>query len=271
MDNFRLDAISRMAAGSLAMPLALMCANAAMAESRDPGEIAARNPIIQTAAHNVPGKEGERFRNQFRAWQSHDATGAPVLAHLSLSDMSTLSNITIHTNPGLEHVTFGRALDAVGQPIDFSRIKSSTLHFSRNTVAGSMDAVAMPSRLPISGSTLTSSFGMRQHPLLGGLRAHSGIDLAASIGTPIYATANGMVGKAQWQGGYGLFVEMEHGGGLQTRFGHMSRLNVAAGQQVRKGDLIGYVGSTGLSTGPHVHYEIRVNGRAVNPISPVKR
>lgn len=127
-------------------------------------------------------------------------------------------------------------------------------------------SVSIPSRNPLQSEVMTSSFGMREHPVLGGRRAHTGVDLAAPVGTPIYATADGLVSKAAWFGGYGLFVSLEHGGELQTRYGHMSRLNVAEGQAVRKGDVIGYVGSTGRSTGPHLHYEVRVDGAAVNPI-----
>jgi murein DD-endopeptidase MepM/ murein hydrolase activator NlpD len=126
--------------------------------------------------------------------------------------------------------------------------------------------VSIPSRMPVDGAALTSSYGMRTHPVLGGRRSHKGVDLAMPTGTPIYATADGVVGRADWFSGYGLFVSIEHGGKLQTRYGHMSRLNVAAGQSVKKGDIIGYVGSTGRSTGPHLHYEVRIAGVAVNPI-----
>lgn len=131
---------------------------------------------------------------------------------------------------------------------------------------GISGGVSIPSRTPIEGYRLTSNFGMRVHPVTGGLRGHKGLDLAASIGTPIYATADGIISKAAWFGGYGLFVSIEHGGDLQTRYGHMSRLNVADGQRVKKGEIIGFVGSTGRSTGPHLHYEVRVKGQAVNPV-----
>jgi murein DD-endopeptidase MepM/ murein hydrolase activator NlpD len=131
---------------------------------------------------------------------------------------------------------------------------------------GISGGVSIPSRTPIEGFRLTSNFGMRVHPVTGGLRGHKGIDLAAAIGTPIYATADGIISKAAWFGGYGLFVSIEHGGDLQTRYGHMSRLNVADGQRVKKGEIIGFVGSTGRSTGPHLHYEVRVKGQAVNPV-----
>lgn len=126
--------------------------------------------------------------------------------------------------------------------------------------------VSIPSRSPLQGFRLTSDYGMRTHPVLGGRRAHKGIDLASPTGTPVYAPADGMVGKAEWFSSYGLYIQVEHGGELQTRYGHLSRLNVAAGQFVKKGDLIGYVGSTGRSTGPHLHYEVRVAGEAVNPL-----
>lgn len=113
---------------------------------------------------------------------------------------------------------------------------------------------------------MTSAFGLRVHPLTGGARHHRGIDLAASTGTPIRATADGSVSTSGWAGGYGLLVAIDHAGGVQTRYGHMSRLNVLPGQQVRQGEVIGFVGSTGASTGPHVHYEVRRNGRAIDPL-----
>lgn len=127
-------------------------------------------------------------------------------------------------------------------------------------------AVSIPSRMPLAGSRLSSGYGMRDHPVIGGRRNHKGVDLAAPTGTPIYATADGIVGRADWFSSYGLFVRIEHGANLETRYAHMSKLAVAAGEQVKKGDIIGYVGSTGRSTGPHLHYEVRIDGVAVNPI-----
>ena len=125
--------------------------------------------------------------------------------------------------------------------------------------------VAVPSRMPIDNLTLTSGYGMRNHPVLGGRRQHQGVDLAAPTGTPVYATADGRVGRAERFSSYGNYVQIEHGGALQTRYAHLSSYTVQAGQMVTKGDLIGYVGSTGRSTGPHLHYEVRVAGEAVDP------
>lgn len=123
----------------------------------------------------------------------------------------------------------------------------------------------LPSGMPVS-ARMTSGFGWRAHPIRGGVRAHAGVDLAAPYGSPIVATANGVVGTAGWSGGYGLLVAISHGDGVQTRYGHLSRLNVAAGEQVSRGEVIGFVGSTGQSTGPHVHYEVRVDGAAIDPL-----
>jgi murein DD-endopeptidase MepM/ murein hydrolase activator NlpD len=127
-------------------------------------------------------------------------------------------------------------------------------------------AMTIPSRVPLDGVRLTSDFGMRNHPVLGGYRMHKGIDLSSPVGTPVYATADGVIGRADWFSSYGLYIQIEHGAALQTRYGHLSRLNVAEGQLVHKGDLIGFVGTTGRSTGPHLHYEVRVEGVAVNPV-----
>lgn len=127
-------------------------------------------------------------------------------------------------------------------------------------------SVSIPSRMPVEGVKLTSSFGMRTHPVLGGRRAHKGIDLAGPTGTPVLAAADGIISRADWFSSYGLYISIEHGGQIQTRYAHMSRLNVAKGQRVRKGDVIGFVGSTGRSTGPHLHYEVRIANEAVNPL-----
>lgn len=118
-----------------------------------------------------------------------------------------------------------------------------------------------------SNGRITSGFGMRRHPILRYMRMHSGLDFGASYGSAIYAVTDGRVIMAGRNGGYGNFVKLQHGGGLASGYGHMSRIAVRAGSFVRKGQIIGYVGSTGLSTGPHLHYELYRGGRAINPMS----
>lgn len=160
-------------------------------------------------------------------------------------------------------VVFGKAGDALGRPIDLASVAVSHGASGRTVPrAGG----GLPALRPLASSALTSGFGVRRPSVFGGTRAHLGVDLAAPTGTPIMATSDGVVSEANWRGGYGLFVALEHGGGIETRYGHMSRLNVYGGQQVRKGDVIGFVGSTGRSTGPHLHYEVRMNGQAINPV-----
>ena len=137
---------------------------------------------------------------------------------------------------------------------------------SMDGTTATKSSVSIPSLMPVDGVHLSSDYGMRTHPVLGGRRQHKGVDLAGPVGTPIHAAADGVVSRADWFSSYGLFVSLEHGGSLQTRYGHMSRLNVAAGQRIHKGDVIGYIGTTGRSTGPHLHYEVRIAGAAVNPV-----
>jgi murein DD-endopeptidase MepM/ murein hydrolase activator NlpD len=127
--------------------------------------------------------------------------------------------------------------------------------------------IAIPSAMPVNASTdFTSGFGVRSDPFRGRAAMHAGVDLAGPHGTPIYATADGIVGRSKWVNGYGNLVEINHGSGIQTRYGHLSRSLVRAGEPVRRGQLIALMGSTGRSTGNHLHYEVRIAGKAVNPV-----
>jgi murein DD-endopeptidase MepM/ murein hydrolase activator NlpD len=134
------------------------------------------------------------------------------------------------------------------------------------------DVIAIPSDKPINAAvTFTSGFGVRDDPFHKGAAMHPGIDLAGSYGTPIYATADGTVVRAGWNnGGYGNMVELDHGRGIMTRYGHMSAVLVHAGDHVTRGQQIGRMGSTGRSTGNHLHYEVRIDGHPVNPIPFMK-
>lgn len=125
--------------------------------------------------------------------------------------------------------------------------------------------IAIPSVQPVDRLSFTSNFGIRSDPFRGTARMHAGVDIPGPIGTPIYATADGMIERAGRAGGYGNMVEVDHGKGISTRYGHMSRILVEAGTRVERGQLIGLMGSTGRSTGSHLHYEVRIDGHAVNP------
>lgn len=137
-----------------------------------------------------------------------------------------------------------------------------TQWFEASGVGRQTSGMVWPVNAPI-----TSGFGERYHPILHFMRMHKGIDFGAHWGTPIVAAADGQVERAGWAGGYGQQVRLAHAGGIETSYSHMSRMVVAPGTPVRQGELIGYSGSTGLSTGPHLHYEVMRNGAAINPLT----
>lgn len=129
---------------------------------------------------------------------------------------------------------------------------------------------SIPAIQPIALDQLTrfgSAFGYRIHPIYKIRKLHTGVDLTAPRGTPVHAAGDGIVVRADWAGGYGNCVRINHGYGYLTLYGHMKKYIVKPGQKVKRGDIIGYVGSTGLSTSPHLHYEVRINGKPVNPVN----
>ena len=129
---------------------------------------------------------------------------------------------------------------------------------------------AIPSIQPINNRDLTriaSGFGMRMHPIYKIIKMHTGMDFTAPVGTEIYATGDGVIEKVAWVGGYGKTIMINHGFGYKTRYAHCSKFKCKKGQKVKRGDLIGYVGNTGQSTGPHLHYEVLKNKRQINPVN----
>jgi murein DD-endopeptidase MepM/ murein hydrolase activator NlpD len=126
--------------------------------------------------------------------------------------------------------------------------------------------IAIPSVQPVQRLQFTSNFGIRSDPFRGTAAMHAGVDIPGPVGTPIYATADGVISHAARQGGYGNMVEINHGKGIATRYGHLSKILVSDGVRVTRGQLIALMGSTGRSTGPHLHYEVRIDGHAVNPV-----
>jgi len=189
---------------------------------------------------------------------------SPALAKDGAAATSTqITSAVDHTDAaaGMADEEFGQLFASWEALDDGGRITAAG-----EVAAAPRSAVSVPSRMPVEGVQLTSGYGMRKHPILRQRRQHNGVDLAAAHDNPVYATADGRVGRAQYFGSYGNYVQIEHGAAMQTRYAHLSSYTVAAGETVRKGDLIGYIGSTGRSTGPHLHYEVRVDGEAVDPI-----
>jgi murein DD-endopeptidase MepM/ murein hydrolase activator NlpD len=138
----------------------------------------------------------------------------------------------------------------------------------------SMMWAARPAIQPVSNETLThlhSTFGERLHPLLGYVRDHKGLDFTADVGTPVYATGDGIIKTAYFSGSFGNVIFLDHGYGYETRYAHLSRFNAKRGEKIKRGDIIGFVGSTGLSGGPHLHYEVLYKGLQINPINFFQR
>ena len=175
----------------------------------------------------------------------------------------------IATTSAAESLGQGGPLEPVGKDSDmtFKQLFSSWKKLDNLQVG----AIAVPSEKPVKIAAFTSGYGTRADPFNGSVARHMGIDLAGPTGTPIYATADGIVSAAGWNsGGYGNLIKLDHGRGIETRYGHLSAILVTAGQHISRGQLIARMGSTGRSTGSHLHYEVRIEGRAVNPIPFMK-
>lgn len=158
-------------------------------------------------------------------------------------------------------------IETAGEPSTNVDPKFQAIHSSWGGNAAPAMALSIPSIDPVTKVDISSHYGYRTDPFRGQRKNHKGLDIRGPVGTPIYATADAFVKRSQWVGGYGKFIELDHGNGITTRYGHMSALKVSANSHVKKGDVIGLMGSTGRSTGSHLHYEIRVAGEPVNPLS----
>ena len=167
-------------------------------------------------------------------------------------------------------LTVSRASDLDGQSGALVRIVD-TRPVTLTGTGGAGTVGGAPAGSPLATSRVSSNFGYRVNPVTGQWRRHAGIDLAASHGTPVVATAAGVVTLAGYAGNYGNLVIVRHGSGVETRYAHLSRLAVGRGSTISRGQVIGYVGSTGRSTGPHLHYEIRRHGHAQNPAGSMAR
>jgi murein DD-endopeptidase MepM/ murein hydrolase activator NlpD len=218
--------------------------------------------LKQNAA--APMHSGKMDGKNGRMFSKH---GFAVLAGLALTAMANPA----HANETATATQIAGAVNTQGAAAtgdrEFADLFASwkSIDAGGAATASPIAGVSVPAGMPLARATMTSSYGMRTHPVLGGRRDHKGIDLAQPTGSPVYATADGIISKAEPFSSYGNYIQIEHGGELQTRYAHLSGYAVAAGQHVTRGQLIGFVGSTGRSTGPHLHYEVRVAGEAVDP------
>lgn len=206
------------------------------------GELGARaalDPTLQSAMDKLPAVVKNRAMGG-----GGSATAAPIGALPALQSPENTFGLLRELLQGIESGLSSLKLD-----VD-----------KRNALAA-----ATPSIWPAHG-WLTSRVGSRPDPITGDKDFHQGLDISADQGSEVYATADGTVTHAAAEGGYGNLIVLDHGYGLETRYGHLSRYNVRPGDKVKRGDVVGFVGSTGRATGSHLHYEVRVNGRLLNPL-----
>ncbi|MEW5874144.1 MAG: M23 family metallopeptidase [Candidatus Zixiibacteriota bacterium] len=163
----------------------------------------------------------------------------------------------------VEAYELGSKLDRLLRRCEFERENFDAIYTQLEDRKERLDCT--PSIMPVAGY-LTRGFGIKPDPFTGQNRPHTGLDLGAESGTPVVATAEGRVTDAEFQSQLGNVVVVDHGHGMRTTYGHLSKFSVKKGARVKRGDVIGFVGNTGYSTGPHLHYEVHINGRAVNPM-----
>jgi murein DD-endopeptidase MepM/ murein hydrolase activator NlpD len=216
---------------------------------------------LQTSLDQIEGRQIAALSSVEDGMESRVRRMRGVFTDLGL-DMAQLEAATPRVGMGGPFVPVKLASDAGPFERQLYRI-----NITRSQVERLNRTLALvPYRKPVIGEVeFTSGFGVRSDPFLGRPAMHTGLDFRAAMGDPVRATANGKVASSGWAGGYGRMVEIDHGNGLSTRYGHLSEISVKVGDQIKIGQVIGAVGSTGRSTGPHLHYETRIDGEAVDP------
>jgi murein DD-endopeptidase MepM/ murein hydrolase activator NlpD len=231
----------------------------------------ASKPVALAGPLRIRGRVGDGLY-----WSLRAAGASPQVAAQYLAALSTEIDVGGDVGPGDNFdMVLGSGGDLLYAGLD--RVASGDLQLVKWSAGGRaewLDAahaeqpteIAAPTGLPVAGH-ITSYFGYRYHPILHFTRFHAGVDIGAAWGSPIVAIGDGQVVGAGWAGGYGRQVRIAHAGGLMSSYSHMSSIVAAPGSYVHAGQLIGYVGSSGLSTGPHLHYEVLSDGRPVNPLA----
>jgi murein DD-endopeptidase MepM/ murein hydrolase activator NlpD len=218
------------------------------------------------AENNRLREENERQRRQLQNLENR--VDAIEDKSRKLSEMSGTQQDGRQQEEGTsEHGAGGPGLELDADAVASIEARAARLEEHLSTYEATLkERARVPSIWPVEGES-TDSFGVRGNPFGGGSSEfHPGQDIAAPRGTPVVAPADGTVIKADWQNGYGQTVVIDHGNGLTTRYGHLSKIEVSAGQEIKRGDELGQVGSTGRSTGPHLHYEVRIGDLAVSPL-----
>jgi murein DD-endopeptidase MepM/ murein hydrolase activator NlpD len=233
--------------------------------NREFSAIVAQNQDLRSSARDLNGKL-ETLERQLTEFEEMTrrlsiAAGLSAVQDPGTGGVGGLSAVPLDATASLEM--------GLGEAARRSALVSSRLDVVEQKLALEADRLALtPTLAPVAG-VLTAGFGMRDDPFTGQREFHTGIDISTPAGNRVYAPAAGTVVRVAWDRGYGRIVQVAHGFGVTTLFGHLDTARVTEGQRVHRGDLLALVGSTGRSTGPHLHYEVHVNGRPVNPLDYV--
>jgi murein DD-endopeptidase MepM/ murein hydrolase activator NlpD len=219
----------------------------------------------KVANYNSLRQEVDALRGRYQNLQKVVSETNTQMASLQLfaTEVSVAYGIRQRLEGPPDIAAQGRLLPTFSESVEEYNSLRSMANFRRNFARRGPAAMA-PSLWPINGQLL-SPYGRRMDPFSGEGAYHTGVDIKAPTGTPVRATADGVVRRADWLGGYGRLVAIDHGNGIQTYYAHLARYTVMPGQEIRRGEIIGTVGTSGRSTAPHLHYEVRIGGAPVNP------
>jgi murein DD-endopeptidase MepM/ murein hydrolase activator NlpD len=234
-----------------------------LSQTHELSKLRRENKELQTANEQF-GKSVESLRNQLSTVEDRTRKLA-IIAGITTLDESSQGG-----SGGVRNTDADLNSNPYRDDVDKMSFRSHNLTKDLSALEQKFTAQARllsstPSIAPVRG-ILTDGFGGRSDPFTGEAGQHNAIDISSAVGAPVRSPADGIVVKAEWANGYGNVIYVSHGYGYSTRYGHLSSFAVRAGQRVKRGDVIGLVGSTGRSTGPHLHYEVRVNNNPVNPL-----
>jgi murein DD-endopeptidase MepM/ murein hydrolase activator NlpD len=221
----------------------------------------------KVANYNSLRQEAESLRARYQNLQrAYNQTNQQLAAlQLFASEVSTAYGIKQKLEGPPDIAAEGRLVPTFSETLEeYNFLKSANFSKFRRAYAGLWLTNMRPSIWPVDGR-LMGAFGTRNDPFSGEQSFHTGVDIGAPYGEPVRATADGIVSHSEYSGGYGRLVIVDHGGGVQTYYAHLSRISVIAGQAIRRGEIVGALGGSGRATAPHLHYEVRVGGNPINP------
>ena len=233
-----------------------------LSQTHELNKLQHENRELQTANEQF-SKSVESLRTQLRTVEDRTRKLA-IIAGITTLDETSQGGVGGVRNDDMSGNPYRDDVDKMS--FRSHRLDRDLSVLEQKFVAQSQLLSCTPSIAPVRG-ILTDGFGGRSDPFTGEQGTHNAIDISSAVGQPVRAPADGVVVKAEWANGYGNVVYISHGFGFSTRYGHLSGYAIRPGQRVQRGDIIGYVGSTGRSTGPHLHYEVRLNNNPVNPLA----